>query len=87
MSVGHFESQHSLTYLHAWESGLDGDGNLLGEQLEASQYIVLHVEDIVYLAARNDQRVALDERIDVKKSVVFVVFGNFVARNFTCYYS
>ena len=49
----------------------------------ACQCVVVQVEQVVGLLFRDDQRMAFGERVDVQKCKIAVVFGHFVAGNFT----
>ena len=76
MCVGHLEAQHCHAHLAAWYSALDGGGHALGKELQTGIFVVSEVKDIIYLALGYDERVTLSERIDVKESIIMLVFSN-----------
>ena len=84
VSVGHFQSQHHLCHLLTGEGTSDGQRHALGKELERGQFVVVHIKDVIYLAARNHQRVTLHQRINVKECVELLVLCALVARNLTC---
>ena len=85
VSVGNLKAQYTLSNLHAGNRFLDSDGNLLCENLKASQFLVGKVKDVVNLALGDYQSVTLLQRADVEECKIFVVLGNLVARNLTSY--
>ena len=84
MSVRHFKSQHSLSHLHAWERSLDGNSHFLGKHLETSQFVIVHIEDVIHLTTWDDQCVTLHERIDVEECIKLLVLSTLVGRNLPC---
>ena len=84
MSVWHFESEHSLAYLDTWESALDGYSHLLCKHLILGNLVVLHIEDVVHFAARNDECVALHQRVDIEESVELFALSTLIAGNLAC---
>ena len=85
--VGNLHAQHRHADALAGEGRFLCLGNPLGKEVQASQLVVLKVEDIVDLALGDYKRMTLDHRVDVKESEESVVFGHFVAGNLTSYYS
>ena len=75
----HLKSEHSLTYLFAREDTLYCHRHLLGKHLESSNLIIFHIEDVVDLTTRNDQRVTFYQRVDVEKSIKLFVLGTLEA--------
>ena len=75
----HFQPQYCLSYLDAWECALDSHSHFLGENLVLGYLVVVHVEDIVYFAARNYEGMTLHQWVDVEKSIELVVLGALVA--------
>ena len=76
--MGYFETQHHLGYLFAGEGLLDGQGHLFGKHLIAGNLVVVHVEDVIYLAAGNHKGMTLHQRIDVEESIELLVLGALV---------
>lgn len=85
VSVRDFESQYALSNLDARDGLFDSNGHLLCKDLKSCQFVILKVEEIVYLALGDAQRVPLLERADVEECIILVVLGNLVARYFACY--
>ena len=83
--VAHFETDDTLSHLFTWDGLLDGHSHLLGKDLQAGQLLVGEVEDIVHLALRDHQSVALGQRADVQEGIVMLVLCNLVAGNLSCY--
>ena len=87
MCVGHLKTQNHLGYLLAREGLLYGQSHTLCKHLITGQLVVVHIEDIVNLTARNHQRVSLYQRVDIKKCIELVVLGALVAGYFASCYS
>jgi len=81
VSVGHFKTKDGLTHFHAWNYLLDGTGHTCCKDMEAGDFIVLKVEDIVYLATWNNKRMALDHRVDIEECVELLVGGTAITGN------
>ena len=78
MSVSHFQTEHHLRHFSARESPPNGLCYLFGKYFKLSKFVVFHIEDIVNFTARNNQRVPLCQRIDVKKGIkcAYLLYAN-----------
>ena len=83
VGMGHFEAEHHLGHLLAGEGCADGFGDTLGEDLKLGQLVVLHVEDVIHFPTRDDQRMGLDDGVDVEESIKLIAFRTLVAGNLT----
>ena len=83
MCVGHFQSQHHLSHLLTGERFLDSHGHALCKLLITSQFVVIHIEEIVHLTTGNDQCMALHQRIDIEESIELLVLCTLIAGNLT----
>ena len=83
--VRNFEPEHYHCHLFTLYFALNFTGNALGKNDHLLQLIVFEVEYIVDLSLRYDQRMSLGQRIDIEKCEMPIIFGDFVARNLSCY--
>ena len=74
VGVGHFEAKHHLCHFSTGESPSNGQGHTLGKELELGKLLVGEVEDVIYFPTRDDEGMALYQRVNVEKSVEVLVF-------------
>jgi hypothetical protein len=60
-------------------------GHLLSEERMSREEVILLIEQVVNLLLRDDQRVALGNRIDIQKGQEVFIFGHLVAGNIAGY--
>ena len=84
MCMRHFQTQDGFADLHAGDDLLDGTSHAGCEDMEAGNLIVLKVEDIIYFATGDDERVPLHHRIDVEESIELLIAGAAIAGDFAC---
>ena len=87
MGMGYLKTQHSLTYLDAVEYFLLGCGNLLGKELQVTEFLICQVKQVVNLTLGYAEHVALYERIDIKECKAVLSLSYLVAGNLTLDYS
>ena len=81
--VRHFHAQHHHGDTLAGHGLADGSGHFLGKDENATDGLVVVVEEVVFFFLGYDQCVAAFHRTDVQKSKEAVVFGDLVAGDFT----
>jgi hypothetical protein len=81
MCMRHLQTEHHLCHLATGESTLYGNSDALGKLLITSNFIVVHIENIVYLTTGNHQCVPFYQWIDVEESIELLILGAFVTGN------
>ena len=71
--------EHHLCHLSAWERLLEGCCHAFCKHLILCQLLVVHIEDVVNLAAWNNEGVTLCHWVDVEESVEFFALCALVA--------
>jgi hypothetical protein len=84
VGVRHLETEDGLTHLDAGDNAFDGTGDMSGEDVEARQFVVLKVKDVIYLATGDDEGVTLSHGVDIKEGVELVVLRAAVAGDVAC---
>ena len=83
MCMRHFQSKYDLRNLLALKHLFHRCCHLLGKDLESSNFLVTHIEDVINFTTRNDKGVSFSYRVNVEKGVELFVLSTFVAGNLT----
>ena len=81
VSVGHFESEHHLCHLLAGECRPQSLGYSLGKDLELSDLLIFHVEDVIHFPARNHEDMSFRHGVDIEESIELVALRTLIAGN------
>ena len=85
MGVGNLHAQHGHADALAGEGFFECHGHLLGEEVQACEFVVLEVEDIVYLTLGDYEGMSFHHGVDVEEGKVVLVLGHLVAGNLACH--
>lgn len=85
MGMGHFEADDGHAALDAWHCLLGGVGYAACETQQRLIFLFAEVKDVVDLMFGHTKHVARSHRIDVEKSKIAVVFGDFITRDVAGY--
>lgn len=83
----HLKTQDTLSHLDTRDSLADSDRHLLGKDLQARDFLVAEIKDIILLALRDYQGMSLLQRIYIEKGKIVLILSNLIARNLASNYT